>query len=409
MPPLTPRPYQELGMEFLYNKKRAMLTDPPGLGKTLQATEAAMPPTLIAAPAYLVEQWYTFLTEQYPRANIGAAEGTRKQREHVVNFKPPLDFTVINIEMLRTYQFPPHYNTFIVDESHHLRGHNSQQARAALVIAKRTPRVYLLTGTPIKKEVDDLYMQLRLLDPQIFTSYWRFAEMFCRIAHTAWGDKIVGPRNPDALRRLLLRYALGRSYRDVSMYLPPLIEQVITITPQQDWYRLYDSTRRTYNIKDINLNSASEVINTLRRLTLLPQKIDTIRHIVEDAPNGTVVFTWFRDTAEQLADALRVPFVHGGTKDRVQVAHQHNTFTATIAAIGEGVDLTHCKTVVFAEQSYVYGDNYQALSRVRRHTADHAPIRAYTVIVRRSIDEIIHRLSNRRGTSAYEVLREALR
>src|SRR5437870_8976612 len=74
---LTARPYQEEGARFLFNRKRAMITDAPGLGKTPQAAFASEPPVLIVCPTYLTKQWSEWLTTHIPTRSVLLARGNR--------------------------------------------------------------------------------------------------------------------------------------------------------------------------------------------------------------------------------------------------------------------------------------------------------------------------------------------
>jgi superfamily II DNA or RNA helicase len=145
MSKLTLRPYQSQGVAFLATIKRAMLADAPGLGKTLQASSAAIKPVLITAPTYLVEQWANFLAEQYPEDRISLAVGSRAKRTKALD--TPADWFIINHQMLRTYDVPK-VTTFIVDESHHFKSHRAEMSQGALTVALQVPRVHLLTATP---------------------------------------------------------------------------------------------------------------------------------------------------------------------------------------------------------------------------------------------------------------------
>ncbi len=60
----------------------------------------------------------------------------------------------------------------IVDESHHIKGATTKQAKAAHAICGRAEYVLLLTGTPIGKNYLDLYSQLKAIDPRIWEAGW---------------------------------------------------------------------------------------------------------------------------------------------------------------------------------------------------------------------------------------------
>ena len=96
---LTLRPYQEKGVEFLKTRRRAMLRDAPGLGKTIQALRAAEIPVLISCPTYAMQQWADVIRSEYPSHKVVQAVGTRQEREKALKSK--YDWLIVNHEMFQ--------------------------------------------------------------------------------------------------------------------------------------------------------------------------------------------------------------------------------------------------------------------------------------------------------------------
>lgn len=405
-----PRDYQLEGVKFLLDRKRAFLTDKPGLGKTLQAALAAKPPVLIFAPTYLTYNWYNFLKEVIPAsATLKLVSGSKLQRLTAL-VDNPTDWTICNVEMLRDYKFEQEYHTLIIDEAHHLRGRNSQQTLGALDLGQRVENVYLLTATPILNRPDDLYSQLRMIDPKNFSSYWQFINAHCKVVQEPFGPKVLGAR--PSLKPTFERYNLGRTYSDVEMELPDLVSDVITIEPPDDFKKLYRNLRDSYYVPGRELyENALEVLQALRKLTA-PQKLKPLLSLLTDtdALAGTVIFSWYKETARNIAELLEIPCVTGdmSPKERLAVAKSAPCISATISSMSEGVDLSHLHTIVFFELDYVPGTLYQALSRVRRHGGDHKVVNAYYLVVKNTIDEILYKLDDSRKRTINSIVREAL-
>jgi SNF2 family DNA or RNA helicase len=406
---MIPRPYQVKGAEFLKSHKRAGLTDDPGLGKTLQAILAAETPVIVASPTYLVEQWKDAILEQYPDANVGMALGTINQRYKVIQSKP--DWLCLNIEMLRGYDlyYP---NTFIVDEAHHIRNRGAQQSKGAKQLALNVPLVYMLTATPIVKEVDDIWHLLHILDYKAFKSYATFIRMFCITSDGPFGPVVVGPKHPQALKAVLSKYFLGRTYKEVGLYLPDLIETVIKIQETKTFYKDYNDTKNNYSFGPFNFDNALATIIFLRQMVRTRTKIHTVVDMLDDMPGNTVVFTWFKDSAFELANYIRCPAITGELPpiERKRIAGEHHpTITATIPSLSEGVDLSYARNVVFFEEDYTPGVMHQALSRVRRYSSNTDPVRVYYIQVKSTVDEVIHRMVQRRISNIREIYSEAMK
>lgn len=409
---LVPRNYQLEGIEFLKKHRRALLFDDPGLGKTLQASMAAEKPTLIACPTYLVEQWADFLQNQFPNDVVAyTTGGSQTKRLTDLNKNGRADWYVVNIEMLRTYNFPQ-VNTLIIDESHHVRNRDAQQSKAAFEIASMTPRVYLLTATPIYKEADDLFFQLRIIAPKIFTSYHNFVNMYCLTEYSPYKPKITGVRSSYAIRQLLSRFAIGRSYKDVGLELPRLIEKEIRLNMPKKLMEAYKQIKEQYRLVHIRFSNAGAALQALRMATVCSEKLEAAKDVIDDNKNQrAVVFCWYQDTAHALGNILKCPVITGEliVTDRVKIAKGNNkTIVASLASLSEGVDLSAYKLLLFFEEDYTPGQMYQALSRALRYSSDPSPVQAYYIMMKNTIDVTVHNARKKRNVTAEQILDEAI-
>jgi len=330
------------------------------------------------------------------------AYGNRYQRERAVNFT--CDWLIVNHAMFRTYELPP-VRTLIIDESHHFRGRKAKQSTNLRKYAADVPYIFMLTATPIVRESDDLFMQLSILYPKVFTSYWSFVDRYCKTQQTPWILRVIGIKQPAVFRIMLSKYALGRSYEDVALELPELITNYIPIefTPEQ--LSNYRATKMFHVSNGVPLQHAVQVLLELRRMCVCPQKIEAARSLLEDIAGPVVVFTYFRESAHKVAEALRCACVTGELTpaQRMEIVDRKQTLVATIDSISEGVSLAHMSAVVMFEETYIPGQMFQAISRVRRHGAA-GNILLYYIHMVHSIDETIHRCLERRITDIKQIL-----
>jgi|SRR5262245_3156937 len=415
---LIPRGYQLEGIKVLRDKKRALLYDLAGLGKTLQATEAAVPPVIVACPTYLVYQWADFLENQYPGHKVVVCDGPRLNREKLLS--EPADWYIINIEMLAdrklknsdtilSYEFPK-VTTFIIDESHHVRGRNSSQSRGALELAEKTERVYLLTATPQYKAVDDLFMQLRIIDRKRFSSYNLFLAYYCRVSQNGFGQRILGPRSHRDIQELLKSVGIGRTYADVAVELPELIRTNVSIRADENFMREYNKIKHTFTYNEHDLNSMMEAMQVLRRVTAKVKVGKMLEILLANPEPEGLIITWYKDTARTLSEILKIPCITGETplKERAQIAKDNNLLVATMASIGEGVDLSHLSDIIFVESDFVPGRIYQTLSRVRRARTNPAPVKCTFLFVKGTIDEQVYIASGQRNADIRRIMKATL-
>lgn len=446
---LTPRPYQTDGRNFLWRKERAMITDAPGLGKTPQAALAAEPPCMVVCPTYLTEQWGAWLRAHFPHRKVVVARGPRQDKTDAMLQRT--DFLVINKEMLRTHAKElfvvakrMRYKTLIIDEAHHLRNQATTASRNAVALGSLIPRVYLLTATPIWKEPDDLFMPLRILYPDVFTSYSKFVDTWCETDTSGFSTKVTGIKANviDDLNELMDAIRIGRTYEQAGRDLPPVIETRVQLEFEPNERKRYDDLVATYRLQleedeSLFMLSYMEVMHTLRNLTGF-EKMGPIADLVEESRpyhNGKyVIFTWYRDIAERLAERLpEAVLITGDMKpaERVAQAKREKPIIATITALSEGVDLSWARMVCFAEEHWPPGSEVQTLARVRRERvvipdvpvqsywdeimlkldarqANEEPVLVYYTTVNKTIDDTIHETTRRRSATVKQVLKEAL-
>lgn len=483
----TPRPYQidgamwlrqgqhekleldEHGIIKLPTRSCKMIYDSPGLGKTLQACMALTVPAIISCPGYLVQQWADFINDQYPQWRVKAVTGALRQQRQDMLDDPDTDIWVVNHEMWAVRKVPfkggkepeqyhrngtrnleysyekwldwyntkqahdadaktksfhfPKVRTLIIDESHHMRNRNASQSENVAAFADGCDFVFLLTATPQYKDVRDWWHQLRIMDPREYHSYHRWEELNCYARTSTL--YFVYPRRAEPLRQDIARYAMGRTYNDVGLWLPDLIEKTVKVNWHPELKRAYDAVKRNMAIDSdngskVDINPAS-LLHTLRLFTGCPEKVDAVKQLVKDIPGNDpiILFCWYRDAAELLADEFSLApssvKITGefSQKERLHRAAELDSRVkcVTMSSASEGVDWSNASTVIFFEEDYIPGKLYQALSRVRRWSKDeaHAPIIVYYVHMRNSVDEAVHEAVVERNGDIRRILRRALK
>lgn len=413
------RPHQQQAYEWLTAHPKAILADDTGLGKTRSAARliADHLPALVVVPGYLTQQWFDILCDVMPHASISMPEGQRGRREW--ELQKPADVTVVNLEMLRTYEMPK-VETLVIDEAHHIRNPRSIQSANARRLCWRTNRVVLLTGTPYYKADEDIWHLLHCISPHRFSSYWNFLrEWFTVNWNAAYTPKIYGitKKKRPKYEEMVSDFMLLRTYEDVGRTLPPLIEEVITFNLPEALRREYLELKKRWQLLGEPIESVGSVYYILRQFTMCSEKIQAVNGIIDsiNRKEPVLVYTWYKESAHTLAGKLRHEhdnlLLTGDTPPNTRaelLAQQKRTghprvIIATIEALQEGVNLEHIRHVVYAEETYVKGKHIQTLARARRDRGDKpqtdAPVIAYYVRARKTIDEQIPHIRNSRGNA----------
>lgn len=359
----------------------------------------------------------------------------------------------------------------IYDESHKLKSSKSKQARACAEFSETIPYRFLLSATPIKKEADDLHWQLHIVDPQTFSAneYSKFCEDNCiyvqgsykkmnlqlkdPIKRKFWFNRIgtqaqidhefntlnmftkLGNKKYDVsfTNPNLNGYILGRSYKDVGIYLPRVIPATIPVLMNSDTRVIYNNMIENYRAEfeslgeAIEINSLMALLHSMRILTVCQNKLEKVKELVEegDSEGPYVIFCEYKPSGEFLSKMFDTTFISGAIPDykREQVIEdlldEGKVIVGLGSVIGTGINaLARCNTIINFEADYTPGERTQRIGRVQRYSAireqrvketgEDQPIILYDVVVTDSIDEKVFEIQKNRGKSIADVIKVEL-
>jgi SNF2 family DNA or RNA helicase len=226
-------PHQRAGVKFLSTAKRALLADEPGLGKTAQAIRALKKiqddggepfPALIICPNTLKKNWKREFAKWWPGVKVQVITGTATQRRK--QFDEEADVYVINWESLRSHsRLAPYgsvalarcpqckgmddrvtenrcevherelnridFKAVIADEIHRSKDPKSKQTRAMWAATGDADYRFALTGTPIARDVLDMWPILHWLSPEEWPSKTRWIDRMVDTMLNAFGGMMV--------------------------------------------------------------------------------------------------------------------------------------------------------------------------------------------------------------------------
>lgn len=411
MPELSP--YQVEGARWLAVKRRAILADRVGLGKTAQAIRACdllgLGRVLVIAPKTLLHNWAREIG-QWSSGDVyvlTTRNNPTSARWHVTNYEVAVRRNLLG----------GGWDGLIVDEAHRIKNRKAQRTRAVFALARRVPNVFLLTGTPLLNRPDELWALLHAVAPKAFSSYWRWVDKHCLQETVVAGGrpvatKVVGVIDDDALRRELADYML---MRDASVIdLPERLEETVRVWLYPRQGRQYEQMRRTY-MADLG-NEVLIAQNALTRLLRLQQlaldprliggdsrgaKTDAVLEFVEDHPDERVlVFSTFKTFVRLLKDELasrgieavtitgdQTPRERQEAADRFQ-AGEARVLIGTYDAMSEGLNLQAADVVMHANKPWVPSLVEQAEARALRRGRTQ-PVTVVSVVADGTVDTYI--------------------
>jgi len=226
-------PHQRAGVKFLSTARRALLADEPGLGKTAQAIRSlkamhdqgeAVFPALIVCPNTLKKNWEREFDKWWPGVNVTVIGGTATKRRAL--FDQDSDVVVVNWESLRSHsRLSPYgsislarcieckghdsritpnrcevhqrelntigFKAVIADEIHRSKDPKSKQTRALWAATGDADIRFALTGTPIAKDVVDLWPILHWISPEEWPSRTKWIDRMIDTMLNAFGGMMV--------------------------------------------------------------------------------------------------------------------------------------------------------------------------------------------------------------------------
>lgn len=406
-------PYQRKGVAYGIEKKRFIIADEPGLGKTAQAIAMSVAVkakcVLVICPATLKENWKREFIAWSDRKPLILEDKFKKSwhRFYEVGMN---DTFITNYESLKKYfvesinrpkdpetgDLKPlrlnhiHFNEFInlfdmviIDEAHRCKDGRGQQTKFVMGIAKDKEYVLNLTGTPVVNKPNDLISQLYILNQlnDVFGGYKKFIDRYCS-----------GPNGSSNLKEL--NYVLNkfcfyrREKKDVLKDLPDKMRQIVKcdISTRAEYDKammdlelyLRENMKKTEGEIDKSMRGEVMVKMSLLKQISAKGKIEGVIEFIEevvDAGEKIVVFVHHKEIAHALVKHFPKALTITGDNveenrqraiDEFQNDPNRHVIVCSIKAAGVGITLTASSRVAFVELPWHPADCDQCEDRCHR-------------------------------------------
>jgi SWI/SNF-related matrix-associated actin-dependent regulator of chromatin subfamily A-like protein 1 len=421
--------FQREGAAWLATRRRALLADECGVGKTVEALAAhrivteGQPlgdPLVIVCPSIVKSVWAEHIRIWLPQieASVFSGRGT-------FSWPTPMCAAVVNYEILPTIlasSRPGNGTTLIADEAHYLKNPDAYRTRkfrtmAELVLAAGG-RVWLLTGTPIANEPCDLWHLLEAagLAEKAFTSWTEFRRIFgakdyefevmtrrgrpVKITKTKWGRP-----DRDAARAGFDRVGLRRTKAQVLDQLPPKLRRTVEVGIPDKARGLCDAAVAGLEAEGrdpVKVLAAMEKETgpiAEARLALAAAKVEGAMELakaVEEGGGVPIVFSAHRAPVVALGAKMpgwaaisgsTPPTERAGLVQRFQRGELRG-LAATIGAAGVGITLTRATELIFLDLAWTPAENLQAEDRACR-IGQRGSVVISTLVADHKLDRIV--------------------
>jgi len=416
--------HQIEGIRQMARMNSFLLADEMGLGKTLQALAVTAidfqrdyaQRVLIVSPATLKWNWQDEIKKHTIFTSHVLDGNPKKRSEQLEAFDE--DVLIINYEQVQAHLKELNnlgFDITVFDEAHYIKNHKSKRTKAchALVSSRR----FLVTGSPMLNQANDLWSLLHMIDPDEYPRYWSFVNRFCVFG--GFKDKqIIGVKNEVELNERLNQVMVRRLKADVLDLPDKQYTQIrVELHPQQR--ALYNKAKQDLILEIVGQDDAV-LENALTKMLRLKQicattapftgedhstKLDVaVEKSLEIIASGkpTVIFTQFRDAHASLVErlqaaGLRVHKLTGSTPQRDRKAlvdkwsnDEPSVLVAMVQVAGTGLTMTAATTAIFVDKLYVPSLNEQAADRLHRIGTDkNVPVQIIEIIARDTIEDRI--------------------
>ena len=411
--------YQITGIDFLTARRRALLGDDAGLGKSMQmiraANKLAAGRVLILAPAVARGSWKLQLAEwdghlrpvaTFPAPNRAAPDRFTIPKRGALALIVGLEWLSTAANQRKLHEAMGNADPFdvaFVDEAHALK--NPKAARTQAVYGKglnlqgsvleEVRYRWLATATPTPLgHVGELYPHLRALFPDVLLALFNgklpnqfaFEDRFCRVYETRFGREVVGNKDETIgeLRAALAPYILMRRKADVLTELPAILTIPLPLETgfktgadltEGELDGMSDEEVLAYLARaEVEQVNERRLLGTAKREAARPWIVDFLK---ADTARKLLVFAHHREVIEGLRDDLaefNPAVIYGGVTpaQKEREVHRFQTdpacrlFIGQNIAAGTAITLTAADTVLLLEPHPSPDQNYQIISRAHR-------------------------------------------
>jgi len=291
-----------------------------------------------------------------------------------------------------------------------------------------------LTGTPFGNNPAEIWTLLNLIDPQKYSSYWRFYAMYVLYIGTIGEGTIpVGVRNVSLLRRDLLSRMIQRRKSDVYKQLPPKIIRKQHLDMETEQVKHYTKMAEECLLELTSGETLRALLPVSKLLRLrqilstpacfdLPDvscKLDAAMDIIQNSPDRLLVMTLFRGTVLALRHRLitaNIPhdIIMGGMgqEHAANVQRKLNNGEIKVAVCtmqsgGVGLNLVGANTAVIVDKHYNPEKQTQAYDRIHR-IGQTKNVYIIELIVPGTVDDLVESILKRKIAMTDAVFAKAL-
>lgn len=347
---------QQLAFDKLSKLKVGALFLDTGTGKTKVALD------LIASKAHKVD--YILWICPFSIKGEIEAERLKWHKELMIDIVGCESIGSSDREFLRVYRAVENHTSFIVvDESLKIKNKEAKRTERILKLGELSEYRLILNGTPLSKNVLDLWTQMQFLSPKILNcDYKTFKDMYCEYyIRGRLRGFVKKQHNIEHLVALIEPYIfdseleLGKhkNYYDYNYRIDDIedynnLKERVLQMPNFDFMSVSQMLQEHY----CKSRDKAKIIDTLIRE--INDKVIVFVKFLASIPDGAIAITGEKTPKER--DQIINDFRNG----------KFNVLYITYGCGAFGLNLQFCRNMIFADHTFDYAQRIQAEARIYR-------------------------------------------
>lgn len=367
-----------------------ILGDEMGLGKTIQTiaflASEKNGTSIVVVPTSLLYNWSDEFKKFIPGLKVCIINGEKKEREK--NIGNYCDYDVLittygliknDIDLYENIEF----KNIILDEGQNIKNYKAQIT--ATVKKLKANNRFILTGTPIENNLNELWSLFDFIMPGYLYTYKVFNEKF-----------VKNESNLEELKILIKPYILRRTKKEAAGEMPEKYEKKILVNMPKEQKDVYDACVKEIqdkiNREKMNNITIFSFLTTLRQLCLDPSlvtneyngesgKFNEVLNIInkDQKENKILLFSQFTKALKKLAlkldkEKIQYCYLDGSISSaaRIKLVEEFNNdknkrvFLISLKAGGTGLNLTSANMVIHFDPWWNPSIEDQATDRAHR-------------------------------------------
>lgn len=435
---VEPYEYQQEGIQFGLSRRRLLIGDEPGLGKTLQSIgivdTAGAYPCLVICPSSLKINWQREFEKFTDKKALVLDNATRTSWPYllgmgmfhvaIVNYESLRKFFVWDIKggsksfTLKDVVFNRDVNIFrsvIMDESHRLKDPTAQQTMFTRGIVEGKEWRILLSGTPVVNHAQDLVAQLAIMGRLLsdfggrgkFLADYGENENLAELSAKLYDSCMIRREKAKVLTQLP-----DKQRTDLHVEISNRDEYDLAAADLAAYLREYTECTDREIRRKMRMEALVKFM-TLRSLASkgkVKQAADFIRNFLANG-KPLIVFCSLKEIVKalqkQFPDAVRVTGDDSLAEKQAAVdafqSGEASLIICSIKAAGVGLTLTASSDVAFVEFPWTYADCCQCEDRAHR-IGQKNNVNCYYLIGRGTIDPVLYNIIHRKRSIANQIM-----